>query len=289
MKNENENEICLMKIKMAKRLLRADIGAFDLGVIEDINSSDNFYGIKTDNSLICSNSILRDSIFVNNHFGIFGGGTFSCSFYSTIYNNTFGNLIDLMFFADVSLNLSGVGNVWLNLSNGGFSQICDDLNFDSVCDESFTAVNYSGHVAVDYFPQVSSYSFPVPLISIVSQTPSISQVISDEFIYISVVADSLISSCRLNWNGTYLNSMYESGNSCYINKSGSFNNTYSYFVEVNGINFAQNFTSVQNVTMIDSVFISSPVSGSVSLSSLPGFGFWSSVAVMVAVFVGLVF
>ncbi len=43
------------------------------------------------------------------------------------------------------------------------------------------------------------------------------------------------------------------------------------------------------VTEIPGPVILSPDSGSGSVSSLPGFGFWSSVAVVVAVFVGLVF
>ena len=99
------------------------------------------------------------------------------------------------------------------------------------------------------------------------------QTINQEYIFINVSASSALDSCRLNWNGTWDNTMTVSGNYCYITKSGSFNNTYTYYVEGTGSNAAMNITVSKNVTMIYNP--SSPPSNSGLAKIFPVQGFVS--------------
>jgi len=75
--------------------------------------------------------------------------------------------------------------------------------------------------------------------------------------FINVSANKNISSCRLNWNGSWIDSMTIDGKNCWITQNGDYNNTYTYYVEVNGtdstfgstVNISAN-TQTKNTTMI---------------------------------------
>jgi hypothetical protein len=67
-------------------------------------------------------------------------------------------------FSPVFLNFSNIGNIWLNSTNGGFSQICDDLDNDSICDSNYT-LQFG---QVDFFPQKSLFLYPVEVSSVSS-------------------------------------------------------------------------------------------------------------------------
>ena len=142
-------------------------------LIENSNIS-NGYGINFIGGDIVCNFIARNSYFSNNYNGIgITGSTGNCpsNLQDTIliYNNTFVYNTSLpasgayILGGEVYFNNSNSGNIWLTEDNQGFSQVCDDVDNNSICDTTFQVSLFVPHY--DYMAQRSNVLFPQPIIS----------------------------------------------------------------------------------------------------------------------------
>ncbi|MEC8339858.1 MAG: hypothetical protein VXZ40_04475 [Nanoarchaeota archaeon] len=166
--------ISLVNSAQRNEVTFVDVDSFSSFLIEDSNISNSFGGLNFLPALPLCNLIVRNSYFSNNFNGIgITGATDDCLSYSEntiqIYNNTF--LYDNGYFTKgvriinggVHFNTSTIGNIWLTEDNQGFSQVCDDVDNNSICDNSFLVSPTVPHY--DYLAQTSDVLFPQPIIS----------------------------------------------------------------------------------------------------------------------------
>lgn len=166
--------ISLVNSGQRNNILFHDIKVSSSFLIEDSNISNSYGGLNFLLTQPLCNLIVRNSYFSNNRNGIgINGETNDCSSNlqdtNQIYNNTF--VYDDSYFikgvgilnGDVQFNTSTIGNIWLTEDNQGFSQVCDDVDNNSICDNSFFVSPFGPHY--DYLAQTSDVLFPQPIIS----------------------------------------------------------------------------------------------------------------------------
>jgi hypothetical protein len=106
-----------------------------------------------------SDSVVTNSIILNNFNGI---SLHSASYFFnnlTFYNNIFNNSVNVYFGDpyDVSWNSSTSGNFWAYPNGTGYSETCNDTNHDGICDDSYVFDNNT-----DYFPLTFASLPPAP-------------------------------------------------------------------------------------------------------------------------------
>lgn len=172
-------------------------------------------------------SISGRNIFYGNHFENIS------KFYSSNWSN------QLIFFNYTLPSVGNIGNYWNNLTSCSQTQTVGSYE---VCT---TPGNYTinQNNNYDYAPLV----LPSINASYVSG-PEGNYYVED--VYIEVNASKNITSCVLYWNLAPI-VMSVSNNTCYITQSGTFGNSYEYYVLVTGVNLATTTTSTRNVTLID--------------------------------------
>ncbi|MCA9496348.1 MAG: right-handed parallel beta-helix repeat-containing protein [Nanoarchaeota archaeon] len=131
-------------------------------VLSYLNSSNIFNNKNYGNNYgIVSSYSKNNNVFNNNISDNDIGFYYTATFGNVIYNNTISSTVGSVFFSisnNNSWNNSLMGNIWLNPSNNGFSQTCNDTSpVDGFCDTNLTlsATN------IDFFPIYFPYVAPV--------------------------------------------------------------------------------------------------------------------------------
>ena len=172
-------DLTLRNISLVNSVQRNEVTFVDIDqsstiLIEDSNISNSYGGLNFLSVLGVCNLIVRNSYFSNNRNGIgINGETDDCPSnlqdINQIYNNTFVYDGDLFVSGvyitggEIYFNTSTIGNIWLTENNQGFSQVCDDVDNNSICDNSFLVSPIVPHY--DYLAQKSDILFPQPIIS----------------------------------------------------------------------------------------------------------------------------
>jgi parallel beta-helix repeat protein len=125
-------------------------------VVDNNNATSNYYGIYLYSSSNY-NTITNNTVISNNFYGIY----LSSSSNNLIYNNLFNNTNN--FFISASYNTWNVakqagtnivggpylgGNYWAKPDGTGFSETCDDLDADGICDSPYSLTTGN----IDYLP-----------------------------------------------------------------------------------------------------------------------------------------
>jgi hypothetical protein len=133
------------------------LSSTDMITISDSNITNNKFGIVLDSR---DSNVIKDSIIANNK--KYGFYLKSKSESSNVYNNIFNNSINLFTKTPLlnnwnsglssNTNIVGLskkgGNFWTNSIQSGFSNICDDINKDLICDNSYVIANSN----IDNYP-----------------------------------------------------------------------------------------------------------------------------------------
>lgn len=132
----------------------------------NINSTNTFYGVMLKGAQPICNLRIFDSIFISEYYYFGDFFTNSCFSNNNVFsNNIFSGNFFIKFNQEISLNLSTVGNIWLASDNTGFSQTCEDIDNNSICDSNNTLVSDGNKLAIDFYPQKSYFEFSQPIIT----------------------------------------------------------------------------------------------------------------------------
>lgn len=143
-----------------------------------------------------------------------------------------------------NLSTNYVGNIW-----GDFTCNTPSINYSVFYDKKEYVICKSNNYSVNSVLDTAPIYKILDIYLTVNYSNYQNGTIYTNSTLINVSASSSISTCDLNWNGTII-PMSVSGNYCYLNQSGTYENTYQYFVNVTGINTVTNTTSIQNLTMM---------------------------------------
>ncbi|MCA9459076.1 MAG: right-handed parallel beta-helix repeat-containing protein, partial [Nanoarchaeota archaeon] len=158
------------------------------------------------------------------------------------YNNTFGSSFEFSSNYDFNTNIN-----YFNSSLSGFNlgNLWDDFNSclltelrggENVC---INPTNFTINITNNVFDLAPLYPLSTTPSMNLTYTSFDNTSVFRNWTYIEVLASSNISSCGLNWNGTWdYSTTIVGGNTCYINKSDSYGiggsgNSYWHYLEAN--------------------------------------------------------
>jgi len=244
--------------------------------------SNTYRGIRLVN--VHNNTIVRNTIVGNPNWGIaLEGVSGYASTNNTIYDNFFNNtgnvgILDCDTNDNIfnttknndTLNIVGKewrgGNYWAKPDGTGFSETCWDTDGDWICEDSLDVYCSNNK---DYLPLTLNQDFTNPSVSFVDPTPANNEVVINFTINVTATDDNApIINCTLEFDGTNESmTMVGSGTSvsCYKDKNGLAEGTYTYKVYVENQAHLTNVTETRTVKVDlspPSVKITSPAASS---------------------------
>ncbi|MCA9495687.1 MAG: right-handed parallel beta-helix repeat-containing protein [Nanoarchaeota archaeon] len=221
---------------------------FDDGIqvynLSDNNSLSNFKTFNNTDEGIFISIGANNNIFFNSNSSSNSG--FNLNLYysglayslgNIFYNNSFGSSSQFVSNYDLSTNrnffnssLSGfnLGNLWDNFNSCLLTEMRGGENV-CISPSNFT-INITNNVfdLAPLYPNAVTPSLNLTYITFDNTS------LFRNWTYLEVLASSNISSCNLYWNGTIDNSTsIIGGNTCSINKTGNFGNSYNFYIEAN--------------------------------------------------------
>ncbi|WP_456478922.1 NosD domain-containing protein [Geoglobus ahangari] len=201
------------------------------------------------------NMITGNSITSNGEYGILLNLS-SQEGWNRIYNNYLNNTNNAFFINQIQPNFWNTqkvlgtnivggpyrgGNYWAAPDGTGYSQLCEDVNRDGICDAAYQI----GIGNLDYFPLTLNAFDPTPLsITFTENSPSNGSIVPQDHIFVEISSSKRLSRAMIEWNGQNVTMTPDKTRKTWsFNMTGLSEGTYSF--KVWGKDFAGNWAATE--------------------------------------------